>query len=310
VLALLLRVAGVRLTPPALLEVDFVDAEAALSAYPPEARHIEVARSDGTALRGVFAPAHDGAPVVLVLQEASASAGATRLGWGKLAWQLRDLGFATLVVDYAGVGLSAGERDVRNLLEDARTMWAEALARAGGDPQRVVLRASSLGTIAARAAPAGRRAARRGRRDRARARGHGRRAVREHVLREPGRVAGGLLLRADRGRRRARRACCGARTLPVLSASLAATELDAFLRRTRTSSHGSVSRILIKHPARPGSARVQARGRLQRAPRRRASQAPAVLTGGAAAALARARVFSSYFLLLSYLYLLLCSVII
>lgn len=148
VLAVLLRVAGVTLPPPALLDTDDVDEQTALREYPPRTERIEVARPDGAVLRGMFAPAHEGAPVVLLLQEASASAAALHLGWGKLAWQLRDLGFATLVLDYGGVGLSAGERDVRNLRADALAMWGEALARAGGDPQRVVVRGTSLGTIA------------------------------------------------------------------------------------------------------------------------------------------------------------------
>jgi hypothetical protein len=66
-----------------------------------------------------------------------------------VARQLRDLGLASLFFDYTGVGLSPGERSVANLLPDARLAWDEALRRTGGDPQRVVIRAISIGTIAA-----------------------------------------------------------------------------------------------------------------------------------------------------------------
>lgn len=62
---------------------------------------------------------------------------------------LRALGLSTLVVDYEGVGASSGERSPLNLRRDARAAWDEAVRRAGGDPRRVVLRGTSLGSLAA-----------------------------------------------------------------------------------------------------------------------------------------------------------------
>jgi dienelactone hydrolase len=66
-----------------------------------------------------------------------------------LVASLRALGFSTLIVDYEGVGASSGERSPLNLRRDARAAWDEAVRRAGGDPRRVVLRGTSLGSLAA-----------------------------------------------------------------------------------------------------------------------------------------------------------------
>ncbi|GJM22711.1 MAG: hypothetical protein DHS20C15_26260 [Planctomycetota bacterium] len=62
--------------------------------------------------------------------------------------QFRRAGCAVLALDYAGVGASTGERSPENLARDAHAIYAEALRRADGDPQRVILRGVSLGTLA------------------------------------------------------------------------------------------------------------------------------------------------------------------
>jgi pimeloyl-ACP methyl ester carboxylesterase len=61
---------------------------------------------------------------------------------------LTRLGFSSLVLDYRGVGRSGGARDSRQLPADAAAAWGEALRRAGS-AERIVLRAMSLGTLAA-----------------------------------------------------------------------------------------------------------------------------------------------------------------
>lgn len=63
--------------------------------------------------------------------------------------QLSWLGAQVVSVDYTGVGASDGERSSDWIRRDARLAWEEALRRAGGDEKRVVIRASSLGTLAA-----------------------------------------------------------------------------------------------------------------------------------------------------------------
>ena len=114
---------------------------------------VELEVEPGVFLRGLFIPADEGAPVVLHLQEAGHSCFQSE--WWQipsnllLADRLADIGFASLVIDYAGVGGSDGEPSIRNLARDAQAMWIEALRRSQGDAERVVLHATSLGTLAA-----------------------------------------------------------------------------------------------------------------------------------------------------------------
>lgn len=142
-----LAVASACITPPAVLAALDVDRDGFLSRYPASSETIELPRDSGGVLRGVFVPAGDGAPVVLHLLESSGSVASSFVPHGPLCAELADLGFASLVVDYSGVGVSDGERSVLNLAADARAMWTEAVKRAGGE-QRVIVRATSLGTIA------------------------------------------------------------------------------------------------------------------------------------------------------------------
>jgi len=105
---------------------------------------------DESVLRGVFVPSDPGAPIVLHLLESGGSAtdGARAIGAYPHLERLADMGFASLVLDYRGVGLSDGERSPHHLRADARAAWNAAVRLAGGE-HRVVLRGTSIGTIAA-----------------------------------------------------------------------------------------------------------------------------------------------------------------
>lgn len=137
------------LAPPAILEGKTLPLESVMYLYPPESRFPSLPKCNGESLRGAFVPAGEGAPVVLHLFDSAGSLGGIGTDLAVVARQLRELGLASLFFDYTGVGLSQGERSVENLLPDAELAWQEALRLAGGDPQRVVIRAISLGTIAA-----------------------------------------------------------------------------------------------------------------------------------------------------------------
>ncbi len=171
--------------PPVLLETRRGALDPAL--FPPGAELVELPVAPGESLRGVFVPAmaHAGpAIVVLDFQPSSVTLldGARATGWkagvttGGVDVPLLDecggegappesegrmfplahrrlahlplLGFSVLVMDYAGVGASDGERSADNLRRDAHVAWDEAVRRAGGDPARVVLRGTSLGALA------------------------------------------------------------------------------------------------------------------------------------------------------------------
>ncbi len=119
------------------------------------AQLVEVRAGDGVTLRGAFLDAGPGAPVVLHLLPSGAStrtgvpAGIGRIGLSGTLETLRAHGWSSLVLDYRGVGRSDGERDAGQLSVDGRAMWDEALRRAGGAPSRVVVRATSIGTLVA-----------------------------------------------------------------------------------------------------------------------------------------------------------------
>lgn len=121
---------------------------------PPGTEQVEIP-VDGEMLRGIYVPGEPGAPLVLHLLEAMGSA---TLGClpevldcdscgHPVLWQLQGLGYASLMVDYRGVGASSGSRHVEYLIPDSVAMWDEAVRRVGGDEKRIVLRTTSLGTI-------------------------------------------------------------------------------------------------------------------------------------------------------------------
>ncbi|MBI3843997.1 MAG: hypothetical protein HY292_05085 [Planctomycetes bacterium] len=122
-----------------------------LANFPPGTEPVEISLATGERLRGVFVPADPNAPVVLHFLETEASITVGTVGPRRypVLRDLRDIGLASLVFDYRGVGGSEGDRSPRNLREDALAAWREAVRRAGGDPHRVVVRGISLGTLAA-----------------------------------------------------------------------------------------------------------------------------------------------------------------
>lgn len=139
------------LTAPALLEpLGEVDPE--VRALRPPWRggleEVETSLANGERLRGLWLEAEPGAPLILHLAGAAQSFTSTAQPTDALFLSLADLGFSSLAFDYRGVGASTGERSVSQLADDAQAMWAAALARAGGDPDRIVLRATSLGAVA------------------------------------------------------------------------------------------------------------------------------------------------------------------
>lgn len=136
-------------TPPALLPADRVDLGKAIRRFPAESEAVELALEPGLALRGAFVRAGAHAPVVLHLLGSSDTVAASKYPQAQLVAELADLGLASLMIDYAGVGASSGERSVEQLERDAWAMWQAALERADGDPARVGLRCTSIGTVAA-----------------------------------------------------------------------------------------------------------------------------------------------------------------
>lgn len=136
------------LAPPAVMPGAHVDSELAIGLYPAGTERVEVHVEGDDCLRGFFVPAGDDAPVVLHLLESSGSAASLKLHYEPLTVQLQGLGFASLILDYRGVGASDGSRSARHLQADARAMWHEAARRANGDASRVLLRGISLGTVA------------------------------------------------------------------------------------------------------------------------------------------------------------------
>ena len=135
------------LTPPVLIEARWVDMERASALYPEGTEPVEVLVESDKPLSGFFVPAGEGAPVVLHLLESSGSVGSLMPPKGQIARDYANLGFASLLLDYRGVGASPGKRSPDHLAADARAMYAEAVRRAGS-PDRVLIRAHSIGTVA------------------------------------------------------------------------------------------------------------------------------------------------------------------
>lgn len=134
--------------PPAVLEGGLP--ELRLDSFPPGTQRIRLPMGKDDHLEGVYVPAENDSPLVLHMLESEGSVthGARGLRGYPVLWDLRDLGIASLMLDYRGVGASVGSRSPRNLPEDAMAAWKEALRYVGGDPQRIVIRGMSLGTLA------------------------------------------------------------------------------------------------------------------------------------------------------------------
>src|SRR5262245_58824402 len=108
---------------PAILPARAVPLEKALGLYPEGSEVVELRDESAATLRGIFIPCEgsdgDPAPVVLYLLDSSGSVAGMESDFTDAAAELRDIGFASLIVDYTGVGLSEGTRSVSNLFPDS-----------------------------------------------------------------------------------------------------------------------------------------------------------------------------------------------
>ena len=116
--------------------------------FPAGAVEVERAAEDGVLLRGVSVPAEATRAWVLhLMPRGTSSAGHPWLsGFRETLGTLQADGYASLVMDYRGVGRSDGALDDEAFPLDAAAMLQEATAAADGKP--LVIRATSLGTLA------------------------------------------------------------------------------------------------------------------------------------------------------------------
>jgi len=119
-----------------------------------QVEQVEVEGPEGARLRGLFVHADRGAPIVLHLLESGGSVSVEEDRWagrnpGDVVFELADLGFASLLIDYRGVGSSEGSLRTAHLEEDVHAMWQEALRRVDGEAGRVYVRATSIGSVGA-----------------------------------------------------------------------------------------------------------------------------------------------------------------
>jgi len=133
--------------PPVLFEPTGIDVDRAVATYPRTHQTVTLRSEGEPVLVGIFVPSEEGAPVVLQFLESSASVVSDTHSYGPLTRELADLGFASLLFDYAGIGRSEGTRSAANFERDTFRIWEEALRRAGGDSRRVIVRATSIGSI-------------------------------------------------------------------------------------------------------------------------------------------------------------------
>ncbi|MCB9831640.1 MAG: hypothetical protein H6807_04125 [Planctomycetes bacterium] len=124
------------------------------AALPLDAEAVACRTSDGLELRGFHLRAEPESALVLHLLPRGMSATCGLPGFAGFRETLatfRDRGLSSLVIDYRGVGASAGEVDADGLGRDALAIWAVAQRLAGGREERVLIRAASLGSLAAAA---------------------------------------------------------------------------------------------------------------------------------------------------------------
>ncbi|MEM8709588.1 MAG: hypothetical protein AAGG01_01435, partial [Planctomycetota bacterium] len=138
------------ITPPVVAEAHVDGWTLGESTYPRDGTVVEVrgAGEDAPVLRGLFVPSDRGAPIVVHFAESGGSITSSLHRRDQYA-ALSELGFASLAIDYRGVGLSDGKRSPQRLDEDALAIWEHALQLVDGDASRLVIRGTSLGTVAA-----------------------------------------------------------------------------------------------------------------------------------------------------------------
>ena len=135
--------------PVALAEIEPIAFDEVLEELPPGGELVELLVDGQTILRGAYVPPAPEGAIVLHLLESGGSIARGEGGRGRILRQLADLGLGSLMVDWSGVGVSSGVRDNEHLRRDVSVMWREAVRRVDGDATRVIVRASSLGTLAA-----------------------------------------------------------------------------------------------------------------------------------------------------------------
>ncbi|QDV09373.1 Alpha/beta hydrolase family protein [Planctomycetes bacterium Poly30] len=148
VAALVSAVVGGVWVPPVIKENGPADWSLDGLGYPPNASLTSCTTADGVTLKGFFVPADDGAPLVVHFAE-SGSSGFDGAFFRRQYEGLAHVGFASLVMDYRGIGASEGERTPSRLGEDAAAIYAHARGLVGGDEARLLLRGCSLGAVAA-----------------------------------------------------------------------------------------------------------------------------------------------------------------
>lgn len=111
---------------------------------------VRLTTSDGVSLHGWYLPAPGEASYTLLFFHGNAGNISHRLDSLAL---FRELGAATLIIDYRGYGQSEGEPAEEGLYRDAEAAWDYLVAQRGIPPERVVAFGRSLGgAMAARIA--------------------------------------------------------------------------------------------------------------------------------------------------------------
>lgn len=134
------------------------------SGYPDATRIVELERDGEPTLRGIFVAdasskrRADAAPQitnevrfleVLVVHFAESGGSIVHNSENRRQYeQCLEYDFASLALDYQGVGLSDGNVSPRDLDTDALAIYAHALELVGGNESRLILRGCSIGTLA------------------------------------------------------------------------------------------------------------------------------------------------------------------
>lgn len=134
-------------TPPVILAAHNPGWTLETSHYPSDATIVDCESANGPTLRGLFVPSDEGAPLVVHFAESGASISASLHVRGQYE-ALAEIGFASLAIDYRSVGLSDGEPAPKRIAEDARRIYAHALELVDGVESRLLLRGTSIGSVA------------------------------------------------------------------------------------------------------------------------------------------------------------------
>lgn len=103
---------------------------------------LKLPTADGEILDGWYVPTQNKARGLVVLFHGNAGSIAQRLDYLRM---FHDLGFATLMLDYRGYGLSSGSPSEEGTYLDATAIWRHATQALGFPAGRIVLFGESLG---------------------------------------------------------------------------------------------------------------------------------------------------------------------